>query len=149
MSALRSLFIDELRLKGYSERTVQNYVSAVVGVSAHYKLSPLGLSVEKVKSYLLFLLEQRKFAPATVNLHLDAIKSFFHLMAGGSTIMDGIAHTKVPHRLGRVFQAPVWRRGCGDQVLGQILASHCHLKPPDRFAHADTRLVSLEGLQRQ
>lgn len=103
MSALRSLFIDELRLKGYSETTVQNYVAAVAALSVHYKLSPLMLSPEQVKAYLLFLLQQRKLAPATVNLHLAAIKTFFHVMAGGTTIMDGIAHTKVPHHLPQVL----------------------------------------------
>jgi hypothetical protein len=71
MSVLRSKFIDQLRLKGFSEKTVASYVSAVSLLSRHYKKSPLDLSAEDVNAYLLHLLQDRS-EPATQNQKIYA-----------------------------------------------------------------------------
>ena len=99
MSLLRAQFIDRLHLKGYSERTVENYVAPVAALSNHYHLSPLSLSFQQISDYLLFLIQQRKLAPATVNLHIDAMKTFFALMTPGSTLMKDFSHVKNNHRI--------------------------------------------------
>jgi site-specific recombinase XerD len=100
MSQLCARFIDQLHLKGYSEKTVENYVSAVAALARrHPDCSPLSLSTSQISGHLLFLIQERKLAPATVNLHLDALKTFFFLMAPGSTIMKGFSHVKNTHRL--------------------------------------------------
>jgi site-specific recombinase XerD len=99
MSVLRSQFIDQLHLKGLSDSTVENYVSNISSLSRHYKVSPLDLSAQQISDYLLHLLRDRKLFPSTVNLHIDSMKSFYALMAPGSTIMDNIPHVKNVHRL--------------------------------------------------
>jgi len=110
VSPLRAQFIDQLRVKGYSECTVENYVSAVAAVSRRFGKSPLLLTTDEVRQYLLHLLEERKFAPATVNLHLDSIKTFFRLMAPASTVMGGFSHVKNGRRIPLVLSLAECRR---------------------------------------
>jgi integrase/recombinase XerD len=99
MSPLRSQFIEQLHVKGYSEKSVENYVAVVAAIANHFKISPLLLSTEQVRSYLLFLLQERKLASSTVNLHMDALKTFLKIMAPQSTIMNEFCHVKTPHRM--------------------------------------------------
>jgi site-specific recombinase XerD len=99
MSPLRQQFIDALRLKGFSERTITNYVSSVAAISLHYRVSPLALTKQQIQAYLLFLLQERKLAPATVNLHMDSMKTFYSIMYPAGERMSGISHVKVPSHI--------------------------------------------------
>jgi integrase/recombinase XerD len=103
MTPLRQKFIDSLRLKGFSESTVENYVQVMLGITRHYKISPLDMTRDQIHSYLLFLLQRRKLAPATVNLHMDAMKTFFKLMAPESTVIADCCHVKGPKRIPMVL----------------------------------------------
>lgn len=99
MSPLRKEFIGRLRLRGLKDNTIENYISAVAAASKYYNRSPLSLTSGEVRAYLLYLIEEKQLAPATVNLHMDALKTFYNLMSPGSTIMEGISHLKVPKQL--------------------------------------------------
>jgi len=99
MTPLRQQFIDALRLKGFSGSTVTNYVSAVAAISLHYRVSPLELTKQQIQAYLLFLLRERKLAPATVNLHMDSMKTYYNLMDPDGGRMAGISHVKVPFHI--------------------------------------------------
>jgi site-specific recombinase XerD len=103
MTPLRALFIDRLRVQKLSEKTIATYVSCVAGLANHCRTSPLGLSADQIRGYLLFLLEKRKYAASTFNLHLDAIKTFFRLMAPGSTVMSEFTHAKATRRIPSVL----------------------------------------------
>jgi len=103
MVSLRQQFIDMLKVRYLAESTIENYLGALHSVTHHFKLSPLKLTHEQLQSYLIHLLHVRKLAPATVNLHMDAMKTFFNLMAPGSTIMKGIDHIKYYRRLPSVL----------------------------------------------
>jgi integrase/recombinase XerD len=111
MTPLRQKFIDSLRLKGFSESTVENHVQVMLGITRHYTISPLDMTRDQIHSYLLFLLQRRKLAPATVNistklnagLHMDAMKTFFKLMAPESTVMADCCHVKGPKRIPMVL----------------------------------------------
>jgi integrase/recombinase XerD len=99
MTPLRQQFIDRLKGKGLSERTVQSYVANVNGLALHYHCNPLNVTSQQVQDYLLFLRQEKKYAPATINQITGSLKTFFNLMAPGSTVMDGCPRMKVPHQL--------------------------------------------------
>lgn len=99
MTALRREFIERLQARGFSPRTIENYVISVRDISCHYNCSPLKLSGEQIRLYQLYLLQKRRLAAATVNLHMDALKTFFSIMAPGSMLMDGIPHVKSPRKI--------------------------------------------------
>jgi integrase/recombinase XerD len=103
MTLLRQQFVETLRVLGFTERTVENYVGAVAALTRYYRVSPLELTRDQIRSYLHFMLQDRKLAPATVNQHMDAMKTFFKLMAPESTVMSGSSHVKMPKRIPRVL----------------------------------------------
>ena len=77
MGALRRRMQEELRLRGMSERTIESYVGAVRRFALHYERSPERLGREEVRTYLLYLAEERKLAPASVNQALSALRFFY------------------------------------------------------------------------
>ena len=103
MSSLRADFIGRLQLKGFSGRTVTNYVAAVAALSAFHKRSPLDLSKDDIRKFYLHELNDKKMAARTINLHMAALKTFYNLMAPGSTVMNGIARLKCPKKIPAVL----------------------------------------------
>ena len=59
MSPLRKRFIEDLRLAGYSERTLESYSYPVVILSRHYNRSPDQLSEEELRQFFVHLKEER------------------------------------------------------------------------------------------
>jgi site-specific recombinase XerD len=96
MTSLRADFIGRLQLKGFSQRTITNYVAAVAAVSAFHKRSPLALTQDDIRTFYLHEINVKKMAARTVNLHMAALKTFYNLMAPGSTVMNGITRLKCP-----------------------------------------------------
>jgi integrase/recombinase XerD len=80
MTTLRQNFIRELVIRGTSPRTQESYVGAVYGLARHYHRAPDQLSDEQLKDYLFYLASERKLAPATLNLTVCALRSFYQLV---------------------------------------------------------------------
>jgi site-specific recombinase XerD len=99
MTSLRAGFIGRLQLKGFSTRSITTYVAAVAALAAYHKRSPLDLSTEEIRAFLLHELNDKKLAARTVNLHKAALKTFYNFMAPQSTIMNGITNVKCPKNI--------------------------------------------------
>jgi site-specific recombinase XerD len=99
MSPLRARFIDLLRSQGFSERTVKNYVAIVARLATYQRCSPLDVTTDQVRAFVLHLLQDCKLAATTVNLHIDALRTFYTKMAPDCTVMEGIKHVKAPKHL--------------------------------------------------
>jgi hypothetical protein len=62
--------IEELRLRNSSEETIRSYVASVERFARYYHTSPDQMNAEQVRSYLLYLLKERKLSwPA---IHVNA-----------------------------------------------------------------------------
>lgn len=77
MSALRSRFVEDLKLAGYSKQTQDSYVRAVRQLAEHYRRSPDVLSEADVREYLLHCREVKHWARNTLTIAITAIKFFF------------------------------------------------------------------------
>ena len=77
MSPLRVRMIEDLKLAGYSERTQQAYVAAVRHLAAHFHKSPDRIGEEELRSYFLYLREERKLARSSITIALCGIKLFY------------------------------------------------------------------------
>src|SRR5438132_13236363 len=60
MTALRTRFIEDMQLHGYSPKTQSCYVGAVCGLAKHYHKSPDLISEEELRRYFLFLTLEKK-----------------------------------------------------------------------------------------
>jgi integrase/recombinase XerD len=74
---LRQKFIEYLTLNRKAERTVHCYVSFIHALAKHYRRSPDLLGSEDIQHWLYHLIAERKQAPSTVNLALNAVRSFY------------------------------------------------------------------------
>lgn len=77
MSALRQAMIDQMLLKGYSERTKSCYLNAVSLLARYYHLSPDKLTRKDIQNWLLYLVKDRQLSPATCRLYLNAVRFFY------------------------------------------------------------------------
>ena len=103
MSPERIQFLNKLKVRRHSPKTIYNYEQALLRLARHYNRSPLDVSTEEIESFLLYELEVQKLAPATVNLHIGAFKKFFTLIAPHSTVMNGIGKVKNVKKLPTVL----------------------------------------------
>ena len=78
MTPLRKKMIDDMVLRGLSERTQQRYVDAVAGLAKFYKRGPDTLGDEEVQRYLLHLRQERGLSASSTNVTLHALRFLFH-----------------------------------------------------------------------
>lgn len=55
MTKLRQEFIAHLQLKGYAKATIKNYIQSMHQFAMHYDKSPLLLTPQQDRDYLLYL----------------------------------------------------------------------------------------------
>jgi len=81
MGALREKMIEEMKLRNFSPRTHQSYLSAVVGLVKYHHRSPDELTQEQIRSYLLHL-KERGLSPSSRNVAISGMKFFYHQILG-------------------------------------------------------------------
>lgn len=82
MTPLRNQMIRELELARKSPRTIEAYVSAVAQLAAHFGRSPDQISVEEIRTFIHYLVTERKLAYSTCNQKLAGLKFFYRHVLG-------------------------------------------------------------------
>jgi site-specific recombinase XerD len=102
---LRQKFIEYLTLNRKAERTVHCYVSFIYSLAKHYRRSPELLSHDDIQHWLYHLIAQRKQAPSTVNLAINAVRSFYGKMLQQDIepLLHRIKRPRRPARVPRVY----------------------------------------------
>jgi len=102
---LRQKFIEYLTLNRKAERTVHTYVSHIYSLAKHYRRSPDLLSHEDIQHWLYYLIAERKQAPSTVNLAINAVRSFYGKMLQQDIepLLHRIKRPRRPARAPRVY----------------------------------------------
>jgi integrase/recombinase XerD len=81
MGVLRQKMIEEMKLRNFSERTQQCYLSAVVGLVKHYRRSPDQLTQDEIRAYLLHL-KERGLSASSRNVAISGMKFSYHQILG-------------------------------------------------------------------
>ena len=102
---LRQKFIEYLTLNRKAERTVHCYVSFIYSLAKHYRRSPDLLGPEEIQHWLYHLIAERKQAPSTVNLAINAVRSFYGklLQHDIEPLLRRIKRPRRPARAPRVY----------------------------------------------
>lgn len=77
MTPLRQRFIDDMQLRGLAPTTQRSYLHYVSGFANFYNTSPEKLDLEAVRQYELYLLQERKLSPETINTFVSAVQFLF------------------------------------------------------------------------
>lgn len=99
MTPLRQRMIDAMVLRGFTPRTQETYLGAVIRLALYHKRSPELLSDDQVQAYLLHLLQERHLARSSVNLTSCAVRFLICDVLGQSERRLQIPLGRSPQRL--------------------------------------------------
>ncbi len=89
MTRLRQKMIEDMQLRGLSERTQESYVGAVRRLGEYYGKSPGELSEAELRAYFLYLKNKKKLAGSTCMQVLYALKFLYeHTLQREWPILD-------------------------------------------------------------
>lgn len=77
MTPLRQRFIEDMQLRNLSTGTQSNYVHYIMGLARYYGANPADLTLEEIRDYQLYLIQERRFAPESVNGFAAAAKFLY------------------------------------------------------------------------
>jgi integrase/recombinase XerD len=77
MTELRKRMIEDLQLRGMSERTIEAYVRAVRQLAEHYSKSPERITEQELRDYFLYNKNVRKWSRTASTIALCGIKFFY------------------------------------------------------------------------
>jgi site-specific recombinase XerD len=77
MTPLRQRMSDDMKLRGYSARTQEAYVTAVRQLAEHYRKSPDVITEEELRQYFLYLKDVKRLARNSITIALCGIKFCF------------------------------------------------------------------------
>ena len=103
MTPLREKMIAEMQLRRFSENTQESYLRSVSGLAGHYKISPDTITGDQLKSYCLFLANERKLEWSTINTITAGICFFYTETLGRKDIALSIPKRKTPKRLPEIL----------------------------------------------
>lgn len=77
MSTLRNKMIQQMQLKGFSGRTIENYTKSILSLAKYYKTSPDLLSTEQIRNYIQYQIIEKKLSRSWLNILISALKILF------------------------------------------------------------------------
>ena len=97
MGTVHDRMADDLALRNYAPGTRQQYLRCAELLVEHFDCSPLRLSAERIREYVLELLEEK--SPAAVKMHIAGLKFLYEVTLERPNVVAKIPWPKVPHRL--------------------------------------------------
>lgn len=95
MSQLRQRFVEDLQLKGLSERTQECYTNHVWKLAKYYKKAPDVLNEEEIRQYFLYMKNVKKYSESFFKQGFTAIKFLYeNTLNRNWTIMDFVIPRK-------------------------------------------------------
>ncbi len=98
MTPLRQRFVDDLRIRNRSPRTIETYVAHVARFAKHFGRSPEALGPEEVRTYQLHLLE-RRVSWSLFNQAVCALRFLYGTTLGRPEQLPMIRFGKRPKKL--------------------------------------------------
>ncbi|HEY1210110.1 MAG TPA: tyrosine-type recombinase/integrase [Terracidiphilus sp.] len=77
MTPLRQRMIDDMQLRNLAASTQRQYIAYVAGFAKYFGRSPAELDIEAVRQYQLYLLNERKLSPESVNQYISAVQFLY------------------------------------------------------------------------
>ena len=145
MTPLRQQLIEVLTLRGHAPKTHEAYVRAVAALAKYYHRSPERIDNREIRSYLLYLHQERKLSASSLNVAVSALRFFYQQVLARSIreVEEVLPRPKPSKRAARVYSPAevqvLLTKGCRqlrDRVFlmtlygaGLRLNEGCHLRP--------------------
>ena len=116
MTPLRQRMLEDLQLRNYSPDTMRCYLRCVADFAQHFGVSPTHLGPEQVRTYQLFLVEEKHVAWPSVVQAVCALRFFYRVTLGRPGMLEYIAHPRRPFTLPTILSQA--------EVAALLTASH-------------------------
>ena len=103
MTHLRTMMLEELQRRNYSQTTVKAYLKIVEAFAKHFHRPPDQLGPDQIRSYQVYLLKERKLGVRTVGHHTAALRFFFCKTLKRAYPIEEVPYPKAPRRLPTVL----------------------------------------------
>ena len=77
MTPLRQRFIEDMQLRGLALTTQRSYLHHINDFSRYFWLSPEKLDLEAIRQYELYLLEEKRLSPDSINQFVSAVRFLY------------------------------------------------------------------------
>jgi site-specific recombinase XerD len=92
--------LEELQRRNYSQATTRSYIFAVKQFAEYFGKSPEKLGAEEIRRYQLYLLNEKKYAPGTVEIRMSALRFLYKKTLKRRDLgFDDLVYPKRPQRL--------------------------------------------------
>ena len=81
MTPLRQRMIEDLRIRGLSQHTIDTYVGAVARFARHFGRAPTELGKEHVRAFQVHLVQNRHVSTPTLNVYTSALRFLYTFAA--------------------------------------------------------------------
>lgn len=100
MTPLRQRMLEELQRRNYSPATTRGYILAVKQFAEYFGKSPELLGAEEVRRFQLYLLNDKKLAPGTVEMRMLALRFLYKkTLKRRDLTFDDLVFPKIPRKL--------------------------------------------------
>ena len=99
ISPLRRRMIEDMALRGFTEKTQSSYVRAVEGLVRYHRRSPDVLADEEIRRYFVHLKCERHLARPTITIALCGIKFLYETTLRRDFTLTGVPRPKREHKL--------------------------------------------------
>lgn len=99
MTPLRKRMIEALELRGVSPKTLKLYIDCVARFARHFGKSPEQLGSADVRTYLLYLIHERKVAWSTYKQALAALRFLYRWVLQQGEVVQDIRAPRPERRL--------------------------------------------------
>ena len=104
MTPLRQRFIEDLRIRNLSAKTIKAYVAGVVRFARHFDRSPADLGREEIRSYQLHLLRLQADW-SLYNQTVCALRFLYRVTLDRPDVVQVVPYGKKPKKLPAVLDA--------------------------------------------
>jgi integrase/recombinase XerD len=104
MTPLRQRMMEDIQTRNLSANTQVSYVLQVSQFARYFSRSPAELSAEDVRTYQVYLTNEKKLAPSSITIAISAIRFLYKVtLKKDWNLADAIPTCKAPQKLPTVL----------------------------------------------
>jgi site-specific recombinase XerD len=91
--------IEDMRIRNFATTTQRSYVHYVAEFAKYFHRTPAELDLEAVRQYQLYLSQQRKLSPQSINTFVSAVQFLFLVTLDMPWMKEDFPRVRVPEKL--------------------------------------------------
>jgi site-specific recombinase XerD len=103
--------LEELQRRNYASETIRSYILSVKQFAEYFGKSPEKMGAEEIRRFQLYLLQEKKLAPGTVEMRMSALRFLYKkVLKRRDLTYDDLIFPKTPRKLPVVLSQPEVKR---------------------------------------